>query len=130
MFQKKQKKTIGLVEVVRVIGKKGTVSRKALVDTGATRTCIDMQLAAEAGMGPIVSTVRIKNKKKHAGCELRPVVRGVLEVRGVQIPLEMSVEDRSGRFHKILLGRDVLYDNFVVDIQVTHNSNKIKDVNA
>jgi len=124
-----EKKVIGLIELVRLIGKKKSILKKALIDTGATRTCIDMRLAARAGLGPVVSTVRVRSKKKHGGNELRAVVNGVIEIKGIQIPLEMSLEDRGGVYHKILLGRDALHGNFVVDIEKTHNSNKIKDVN-
>lgn len=125
----KQKKVIGLIELVRIIGRKKSILKKAIVDTGATRTCIDMRLAARAGLGPIVSTVRVRSKKKHAGHELRPVVRGEIEIKGVRFPLQMSLEDRSGAQHKVLLGRDALHGNFVVDVEKTHNSNRIKDVN-
>lgn len=124
-----EKKVIGLLERVKIIGKKKSIIKKAIVDTGATRTCVDMKLAARAGLGPVVSTVRVKSKKKHGGNELRAVVKGIIEVKGIRIPLEMSLEDRGGVHHKILLGRDALHGKFIVDIEKTHNSNRIKDVN-
>lgn len=124
-----EKKVIGLVELVRIIGKEKSVLKRALVDTGATRTCVDMKLAGRVGLGPVVSSVKITNKKGHAGYDRRPVVKGIIEIYGIKIPLEMSLEDRSSMFYKILLGRDALHGNFVVDIAKTHNSNKIKDVN-
>lgn len=123
-----EKKVIGLVELVRIIGKEKSVLKRALVDTGATRTSVDMKLAGRVGLGPVVSSVKITNKKGHAGYDRRPVVRGIIEMYGVKIPLEMSLEDRSSMFYKILLGRDALHGNFVVDISKTHNSNKIKDI--
>ncbi len=124
-----EKKVIGLVELVRIIGKEKSVLKRALVDTGATRTCVDMKLAGRVGLGPVVSSVKITNKKGHAGYDRRPVVRGIIEMYGIRIPLEMSLEDRSSMTYKILLGRDALHGNFIVDISKTHNSNKIKDVN-
>lgn len=125
-----EKKVIGLVELVKLIGKKKSVLKKALVDTGATRTCVDMKLAGRVGLGPVVSSVKIKNKKGHAGYDRRPVVKGIVEIQGLEIPLEMSLEDRSGMFYKVLLGRDALHGNFIVDVAKTHNSNRIKDISG
>ncbi|VVB59247.1 Putative ATP-dependant zinc protease [uncultured archaeon] len=124
-----RKKIIGLVELIRVIGKKKSVLKKALVDTGATRTCVDMKLAGRVGLGPVVSSVRIKNKRGHAGYDRRPVVKGIVEIQGLRIPLEMSLEDRSHMAYKVLLGRDALFGKFIVDVSRTHSSNKIKDTN-
>ncbi|MBU4246039.1 MAG: RimK/LysX family protein [Nanoarchaeota archaeon] len=123
-----EKKVIGLVELIRIIGKEKSVLKRALVDTGATRTCVDMKLAGRVGLGPVVSSVKITNKKGHAGYDRRPVVRGIIEMHGIKIPLEMSLEDRSSMFYKILLGRDALHGNFIVDVSKTHKSNKIKDI--
>ncbi len=125
-----EKKVIGLVELVRIIGKEKSVLKRALVDTGATRTCVDMKLAGRVGLGPVVSSVKVKSKHGQPGHDRRTVVKGIIELHGVKIPLEMSLEDRSGMFYKILLGRDALHGNFIVDISKTHNSNKIKDVNT
>ncbi len=124
-----EKKIIGLVELIRVVGKNKSVLKKALVDTGATRTCVDMKLAGRVGLGPVVSSVKIKNKRGHSGYDRRPVVKGIVEIQGLKIPLEMSLEDRSHMVYKVLLGRDALFGKFIVDVEKTHNSNKIKDTN-
>lgn len=129
MMVTSEKKIIGLVELVRIIGKEKSVLKKALVDTGATRTSVDMKLAGRVGLGPVVSSVRIKNKKGHAGYDRRPVVKGIIEIQGLKIPLEVSLEDRTSMFYKVLLGRDALHGKFIVDVSKTHNSNRIKDVN-
>ncbi len=129
LMEKSEKKVIGLVEFVRIIGKNDSILKRALVDTGATRTCVDMKLAGRVGLGPVVSSVKIKNKKGHAGYDRRPVVKGVIEIHGMKIPLEMSLEDRTSMFYKVLIGRDALYGKFVVDIEKTHHSHRIKDIN-
>lgn len=124
----RQKKVIGLLEHVKLLGTKKTVIKKAIVDTGATRTCVDMKLAGRIGLGAVVGSVRVKNKQELSGHARRPIVRGVIELQNVRIPLDISIEDRSGMYYKVLIGRDAIYGRFVVDIEKTHNSYKIKDV--
>src|SRR5438034_10485309 len=52
--------TIPVVEEVTVVGPKGSVRVLARIDTGAARTTLDTDLAARAGLGPVLDRVRIR----------------------------------------------------------------------
>ncbi len=123
----KKKRILGLVEIVEIIGSKGRVRKKALLDTGATRSSVDVRVAANAGIGPIVNCVKVKSKTAHEGFMRRAVAKAVLEIRGTKIPVEVSLEDRKNMPYKILIGRDVIHSNFLIDVEKTHLTNKIAD---
>jgi hypothetical protein len=125
----KKKKIVGLVEPVTIIGKKGRVTKKALLDTGATRTSIDIKLAAKAGVGPIISSVKIKNATAgQNGSFRRPIAEAKIKLKGVVVKTGVNIVDRTGLPYPILIGRDVIHKNFVVDVSKTHKSHKVKDI--
>ena len=108
---------VGLVEDVKVIGKK-TIASTAKVDTGAARSCVDEKIAIEAGLGPIIKFVRVKSATTgRAPFVRRPVFRAKIEVGGKKIPVEVSVANRGNLKHKVLIGRDIIRSNFVVDVE-------------
>ncbi len=121
------KKILGLVEIVEVIGEKGSISKKALLDTGATRSSVDVRVAAKAGIGPIVNSVRVKSKTVPEGFVRRAVAKAKFKIRGKELDVEVSIEDRKNMPYKVLIGRDVIHSNFLIDLERTHHSNKIFD---
>ena len=123
----KQKKIIGLVEIIQVRGKKGTVKKRALFDTGATRTCIDVRTAAKAGVGPIVSSVRVKSASSPRGYTRRAIAEAIIIVKGKKIKTGVNIEDREGLPYSVLIGRDIIHNNFLIDVSKTHNSFKVGD---
>jgi hypothetical protein len=127
--RKKEKKVVGLVELVTLIGKKGRVTKKALLDTGATRTSIDIKLAAKAGIGPIISSVLIKNATSgNSGSIRRPIAEAKIKMKKIIVKTGVNVVDRTGLPYPILIGRDVIHKNFIVDVSRTHTSHKVKDL--
>lgn len=122
------KKIVGLVEVVELIGKKGRIKKKALLDTGATKTSVDIKLAAKTGIGPIISSIKIKNASSINGYMRRPVAEAKLKIKGITIKTGVNVVDRSDLPYPILIGRDIIHKNFVVDISKTHSSHHVRDV--
>ncbi|MDD4251067.1 MAG: RimK/LysX family protein [Candidatus ainarchaeum sp.] len=123
-----KKKIVGLVEIVELIGKKGRVKRKALLDTGATKTSVDIQLAAKTGIGPIIASMKIKNASSVTGYMRRPVAEAKLKIKGITIKTGVNVVDRSDLPYPILIGRDIIHKNFIVDISRTHSSHRVKDL--
>lgn len=122
-----KKKVIGLVELVKVRGKKGTVTKKALFDTGATRTSIDVKTAAKAGIGPIVSSVRVKSASSSRGYMRRAIAEAIIIVKGKKIKTGVNLEDREGMPYSVLIGRDIIHNNFIIDVSRTHRTNKVGD---
>jgi len=123
----KNKRIIGLVEIIKVKGKKGIVKKRALFDTGATRTSIDVRTAAKAGVGPIISSVRIKSANSQRGYTRRAIAEAIIIVKGKKIKTGVNIEDREGLPYSVLIGRDIIHNNFIIDVSKTHKSNKVKD---
>ena len=106
---------IGYTEEVIVSGTSGSETITAKSDTGATRTSIDTQLAAEIGAGPIKSIARVKSGSRKSS-RSRPVVDVVIGVGGNRHTVTASVEDRSHMDYPVLLGRDIL-KHYQVNVQ-------------
>ena len=98
---------LGFTERVVVSGTSGTRTIVGKSDTGAARTSIDLQLAAEIGAGPIHTVSRVRSGSSDRS-RPRPVVDLVVGIAGTQHTVEANVEDRSHMTHSLLLGRDVL----------------------
>ncbi len=122
-----KKKIIGLVETVGIKGKKGLVSKKALFDTGATRTCLDVKIAAKAGVGPITSSVKVKSASSPRGYTRRAIALATILVKGKKIKTGVNIEDREGLPYPIIIGRDIIHNNFIIDVSRTHMTNKVRD---
>jgi hypothetical protein len=111
----KDRIVIGPVEYVKVIGHHGEARVKGKVDTGATRTSVDVWLAANIGLGPTVDVVKIKSAfLDHV--RSRPVVRGVVEIAGQSFTIPVTVNDRSDMRYPVLIGMDILKSGrFLID---------------
>lgn len=108
------RQSIGYTEQVVVSGTQGSTQVVAKADTGATRTSIDTNLAAEVGAGPIKKATRVKSGSMKTA-KSRPLVDLVVGVGGAQHTVTASVEDRSHMDYPLLLGRDILQD-YQVDV--------------
>lgn len=107
---------IGLVEEVEVIGRNKTATVRALVDTGAQWNSIDEKLAEELDLGPEIGTRRIRaaSTKKRS---IRSVVKADVKIMGKIFHAEINLQDRSHMKFPMLIGRNILSGNFIVDPQ-------------
>ncbi|TLZ43991.1 MAG: hypothetical protein E6K19_05885 [Methanobacteriota archaeon] len=103
----KERTTIGVVEDVTVVGPKGAVTVRARIDTGAARTTLDTDLAARAGLGPVMDHVRIRASAANKP-EKREVVRARLVIAGREFDLAVAVTDRKDMRYHMIVGMDVL----------------------
>ncbi len=116
-----KKIVVGLIEHVKIIGKKKTVSATAKIDTGAARSCVDESIVDDAGLNPVIKFVRVKSATTGGAPYVRrPVFKAKIEIAGKKIPVEVSTADRSHLKQKILIGRDVIRSNFLVDVEHSH----------
>ena len=53
------KRIIGVVENVKIFGKKASITIPARIDTGASSTSIDVEVAAKLGLGKIKETRKV-----------------------------------------------------------------------
>lgn len=111
-----ERKMIGYTERVSLAGTEGSKSVIAKSDTGASRTSIDMALAAEIGVGPIKSISRVRSGSS-SGSKSRPVVDLAVNVRGDRHAVTASIEDREHMDYPVILGRDILED-YRVDVKM------------
>ncbi len=106
---------IGVIEPVVVRGKRGEVKVQAKVDTGASRTTVDTDIATRAGLGPVLGRVRIRQSiSKHP--ESRPLVGTVLVIAGEEFNVAAAIADRSEMKYHVIVGMDILgRAGFLVD---------------
>lgn len=109
------KKIVGLVENVEIIGEK-SINAYALFDTGATCTSIDTKLAGKAKLGPIMSIIKIKQASTKSEIR-RPVVRAIVKIKGERFDVKINIQDREHMSFPIIIGRDVLAGNFLIDAE-------------
>ena len=110
----KNRTIIGLKESIIVYGNDG-LSKEVLakIDTGATKSSIDITLASELKMGPIIETKVVKSA---SGTNLRPVINGEMEIANKKIKSEFTIADRSHMKYAVLIGLDILSGNhFLID---------------
>lgn len=106
---------IGPIEYVKVIGHHGEARVKGKVDTGATRTSVDVWLAANIGLGPTVDVAKVRSSLVDEA-RSRPLVRAVVEIAGEKFALPVSVNDRSDMKYPVLIGMDILESGrFLID---------------
>ena len=119
-----KKVLVGLIEPVKIIAGNRKIETLGKFDTGAERTSIDKQIISELGMNPIGETTTFSVHGK----SIRPLVDIKLGIKGKKLNVKASISDRGSRKYKILVGRDIIFSNFIVDITRSHKSHKLGDL--
>lgn len=126
--KKKQKSVVGLIEKVTIVGEGKSVETLALFDTGARVTSVDTRLAIKAKLGPIVRTQRVKNPSFKQETT-RPVVSAKVKLKGRIFKTEVNIQDRSHMTFPMIIGRNIISGNFVVDAEKNkHLFEEMKDL--
>ncbi len=107
-----KKTVIGLVEPVVITGPTGK-SAKVLgrIDTGATKSSIDVRLAAELSLGPILKTKIVKSA---SGKSLRAVVQAKVHLADKEFKTDFTIADRAEMKYPVLIGQSIL-KGFLID---------------
>jgi len=103
---------VGLTEYVVVKGAVETKDLIARIDTGATKSSIDLMLASKLGLGPVVDSKLIKSAY---GIRLRPVVQADIMIAGRLIRAKFTLADRLHMRFPVLIGQNILKRGFLVD---------------
>lgn len=107
------KTVIGLIERVTIIGPSGKKKMVlARIDTGATKSSIDIRVAADLELGPILRSTTVKSA---SGTGVRPVVQASIEIKGKKVSAGFTLADRSHMKYPILIGQDILLQDFLID---------------
>mgnify|MGYP006290726219 CR=1 FL=1 len=107
----KGRSVVGIIEKVyfKDDGKEGILAK---IDTGATKSSIDIKLAGKLKLGPVI---RSKVVKSAHGSKLRPIVEAQITLEGKNMKTELSLADRSHMKYQVLIGQDILKHGFFVD---------------
>ncbi len=132
------KTIIGAVEKVRVIP--GNMVMRARIDTGATTTSLgvdEMEIVNEDGVDwavvkiddltmkyKVVKFIRIKQHGSES--KRRPVVRLRLILGNVSESVNVTLADRSNFKYQLLIGRNFIYDRFIVDVSLKNTMTPIE----
>lgn len=103
---------IGLAEKVNIQYHSGKKNVIAKIDTGATKSSIDTNLAAELKLGPVIKSKLVKSAH---GSKLRPIIEASIELAGKKIKSEFTLADRAHMRYRILIGQNILKDGFLID---------------
>ena len=110
-----EKTIIGASENVKIFHGKGLIKElKAKIDTGATKSSIDINLASTLKLGPITNTKVVKSA---SGVGLRPIIMVTIDIAGKKISEEFTLADRGNLKYPILIGLNILKKDFLVDPQ-------------
>jgi len=109
---------LSLTEQVTLLGRTEEQVR-ARIDTGATSSSLDVQLAERLGLTP---GDRSKIVKSASGVKKRPVIIVKLLLQNSSLEEEFTLADRSHMTYPVLIGQNVLRKgNFLVDPQKKEN---------
>ena len=109
---KKEKLIIGLTENITLLGGKGKKRVIAKIDTGADKSSIDLALAADLQLGPVVKISLIKSA---SGNRKRPIIRSDIIFAGREMKVQFSIADRSHMKYRVLIGKNILKKGFLID---------------
>jgi len=115
-----EKTIIGLTEKIIVFGTNKSKKLIARIDTGATRSSMDIKLAEQLGLE--AEQKRILVKSAH-GARFRPIIDETIKLAGEKIKGSFTLADRSNLKYKVLIG---LIVGFVLTILFAVHVYKIK----
>ena len=108
IIKMKERPVIGFIEVVQL--ENFTVSAK--IDTGADASSIDIGLAAKLRLGPVIQKTKVRSTN---GKTRRPVILVALKIAGKEINGLFNLSDRHKLKHKVLIGKNILKEGFMID---------------
>jgi hypothetical protein len=108
----KTRTIVGLTEKITVRSNSNQKELIARIDSGATKSSIDLTLASELKLGPVVDSRLIKSAH---GVKLRPVVRVDVIICGRTLRAKFTLADRNHMTYPVLIGQNVLKKGFLID---------------
>jgi hypothetical protein len=109
------KTVIGVVCHVVITGNHREETVLAKIDTGASRTSVDVDLAAQVGLGPVTDTVKIRAASSNH-TEVRPLVQARVRLADQWFELPVNITDRKDMKYPVIIGMDILTKGrFLID---------------
>ena len=104
---------IGLTEKIGLVSNNGGNKKVvAKIDTGATKSSMDIKLASKLNLGPVIKSKVVKSVHGH---KLRPVIEAEILLAGKKIKSEFTLADRGNMKYNVLVGVNILKYGFLVD---------------
>jgi len=109
----KDRAVIGFIENVTCHSdNKSSMHVQARIDSGATKSSIDINLAKKLGLGPVIGEKAIRNAHGRA---VRQLIKVSIDIAGKTITEKFTLADRSGLRFPVLIGRNILKKGFLID---------------
>jgi len=103
-----ERPVIGFIE--QIVLEDQTIPSK--IDTGADTSSIDISLAAELQLGPVVQKTKITSSH---GKTRRAVISLTFDLAGKQVTGFFNLADRHNLKYKVLIGKNILKEGFIID---------------
>lgn len=107
-----EKTIVGLLERVKLNNNGTDMEIIARIDTGATKSSIDLSLASKLKLGPVIASSLIKSAH---GTKLRPIIEIEIEMCNRKIKDHFTLADRAHMKYQILIGQNILKQGFLID---------------
>jgi len=107
MFE--ERTILGFYEEIKILDKNLII--QARVDSGATIGSIDIKIATHLN----ASVVGTKLVKSSSGTTRRKLIKLKIQMAGREVEGLFSIIDRSHMRYPILIGQDILKQNFIID---------------
>ena len=104
---------IGLVEDITISYKNKQATVKARIDSGATASSLDLNLAEQLDITP---GERSRIVKSASGVNRRPLIRATIIIHGITLRGDFTLADRSHMKYQMLVGQNILKaGEFLID---------------
>jgi len=105
---------LGVTEKVTIIGNNNKEEEViARIDTGATSSSIDINLALKLSLGPVT---RLKVVKSASAVGKRQLIKAKVKIHDIEMEEEFTLADRAHMTYPILIGQNILKKgNFLID---------------
>ena len=96
---------------------------EAKIDTGASKSSIDLKLASKLKLGPVIKSKMIKSAH---GNKMRPVIEAEIILAGKGMKSEFTLADRTHMKYDALIGINTLKHGFLVDPSIDARKKRTK----
>ncbi|HLD05608.1 MAG TPA: RimK/LysX family protein [Candidatus Nanoarchaeia archaeon] len=107
-----EKIILGLTEKIVIYGHDGEHAVTGKIDTGASKSSIDLNLALNLKLGPVIESRIVKSAH---GNKLRPIIDADILLGGKRVRAKFTLADRGHMRYKVLIGENILRGGYLID---------------
>ncbi|MCK4670081.1 MAG: ATP-dependent zinc protease [Nanoarchaeota archaeon] len=111
------KTILGLTEKITIFAGDAEKTAIARIDTGASKSSIDRELAAKLGLDKVLKTTKIRSVS--GGTKERLVVKIKVKIKDQIVSGYFTLADRHEMLYRVLIGRNILRkEDFLIDPKI------------